>query len=84
VSKSGYDVSLNPGAILLPATPVANLCNAAGNPAVPTYYATATPNAVGSTGTRSFGTDQRATIYQDQTGALFTLVTVTAATNPIQ
>jgi type IV pilus assembly protein PilA len=84
VSKSGYDVALNPGAVLIPNTPVAKLCNGAGNPAVPTYYATATPNAAGSTGTRSFGTDQRATIYQDQTGALFTLVTVTAATNPIQ
>jgi type IV pilus assembly protein PilA len=84
VSKSGYDIALNAGGILAPNTPAANVCNGPANPAVPTYYATATPNAVGSTGNRSFGTDQRATIYEDQTGTLFTLVTVTAATNPIQ
>jgi hypothetical protein len=84
VSKSGYTVELGPGATLLPITPKGNTCNLAGNDAIPTYFAASTPNTVGSTGQRSFGTDQRSTVYQDPTGAPFTLVVVTAATNPIQ
>jgi type IV pilus assembly protein PilA len=84
VSKSGYNVLIGPGAIVLPATPIANVCNAPAAVAVPTYFGSAAPNAVGSTGRRSFGTDQRATIYQDNTGAAWTEPTVTAATNPIQ
>ena len=82
--KSGYNVALAAPTANTVVLAAANTCNAAGNPAVPTYYATATPNAVGSTGTRSFGTDQRATIYADSTGTAFTLVSVTAATNAIQ
>jgi prepilin-type N-terminal cleavage/methylation domain-containing protein len=82
VSKSGYDVGLAPGAVVVPATALANLCNLASAVAVPTYYATATPNAFGSTGTRSFGTDNRATIYQDQNGVLFTLATLSASPLP--
>ena len=54
-----------------PSTLAANTCNVAGNDAIPTYFAAATPNAVGSTGQRSFGTDQRATVYQDSLGAAF-------------
>jgi hypothetical protein len=87
VSKSGYEVFVGPGATLTPATVTTKLCTftaGALSDAVPTYYATATPNQVGSTGQRSFGTDQRATIYADSTGAAFTLVSVTAATNAIQ
>ena len=84
VSKSGYEVLVGPGATLLPATAVANLCNAASAVAIPTYYAAATPNTQGSTGTRSFGTDQRATIYQDNAGAVFTAATVAAATMALQ
>jgi prepilin-type N-terminal cleavage/methylation domain-containing protein len=87
VSKSGYEVLVGPGATLLPATAVAALCTATAgaiSPAIPTYYASATPNQVGSTGQRSFGTDQRATIYQDPLGAVFTEPSVTAATVTIQ
>ena len=64
------------------ATPTAAACNAAT--AVPTYFAEAHPSALGSTGQRSFGTDQRSTIYQDPTGATFTAALVGSATNPIQ
>jgi prepilin-type N-terminal cleavage/methylation domain-containing protein len=81
VSKSGYNVLLGPGAVLLPAT--AAPCNGAG-PAIPTYFGSAAPNAIGSTGRRSFGTDQRATIYQNQAGLAWTEPLVTAATTPIQ
>jgi prepilin-type N-terminal cleavage/methylation domain-containing protein len=87
VSKSGYNVTVGAGATIIPNTPVANLCTStagAFQPGIPTYYATASPNAIGSTGQRSFGTDQRATIYADSTGATFTLASITAATNTIQ
>jgi type IV pilus assembly protein PilA len=79
VSKSGYSVELGVGSVVLPATLAANTCNAAANDAIPTYFAAATPNALGSTGQRSFGTDQRATIYQDTLGAPFSQALVTAA-----
>jgi prepilin-type N-terminal cleavage/methylation domain-containing protein len=36
------------------------------------YFATATPIDVGSTGTRSFGTDAGGTVWQDKTGAALT------------
>ena len=77
VSKSGYNVTVGAGTVgAPPSTLAANTCNAAANDAIPTYYAAAAPNAFGSTGTRSFGTDQRATIYQDLTGTVFTAATV--------
>jgi prepilin-type N-terminal cleavage/methylation domain-containing protein len=40
-----------------------------------TYFAEAHPQTVGSTGQRSFATDQRGTIYQDGTGATFASAT---------
>jgi len=71
VSKSGYTVELGPGTVgAPPSTPGAATCNVSANDAIPTYCASATPNAFGSTGQRSFATDQRATIYQDSTGVL--------------
>jgi type IV pilus assembly protein PilA len=70
VSKSGYNVTVGAGTVgAPPSTLAANTCNVAANDAIPTYFAGAMPNAFGSTGTRSFGTDQRATIYQDTLGA---------------
>jgi len=79
VNKSGYNVTVGAGTVgAPPSTVAASLCTAPAAPsdAIPTYYASATPNALGSTGNRSFGTDQRATIYQDLTGAVFTAATV--------
>jgi type IV pilus assembly protein PilA len=70
VSKSGYDVNVAVGLTPAPTKPVCNAGNG-GQPAVPTYWAVANPNQFGSTGQRSFGTDQRATIYQDNSGAAF-------------
>jgi prepilin-type N-terminal cleavage/methylation domain-containing protein len=84
VSKSGYNVLIGAGGTTTPVTLAAKVCNAPAADAIPTYYASAEPNAVGSTGRRSFGTDERATIYQDNTGAAFTAATVSSATNPIQ
>jgi type IV pilus assembly protein PilA len=79
VNKSGYNVTVGAGTVgAPPSTVAAKLCTApaAASDAIPTYYASATPNAFGSTGTRSFGTDQRATIYQDLTGTVFTAASV--------
>ena len=73
VAKSGYLVNVAAGAVLLPATAGADTCNISASAAIPSYFATATPTAVGSTGQRSFGTDERSTIFQDATGAPFDL-----------
>jgi prepilin-type N-terminal cleavage/methylation domain-containing protein len=76
VSKSGYTVNIGAGAVVMP-TQVA--CNSA-TAAVPSYFGEAHPNQVGSTGQRSFGTDQRSTIFQDTTGATWTAASISAAT----
>ncbi len=61
--KSGYTVGFTAGA----ATPAGPLpCNGAN--LVLTYYASATPLTVGSTGQRAFGTNQGGTIWQDTSG----------------
>ena len=80
VSKSGYSVELGPGTVTVPAG--LTTCNGSANAPIPTYFAAATPNAIGSTGQRIFGTDQRATIYQESDGAtLWTSATVATAPN---
>jgi prepilin-type N-terminal cleavage/methylation domain-containing protein len=87
VSKSGYNVILGPGTVALPIVAKLKTCNASANDAIPSYYASSTPNAQGSTGTRSFGTDQRFTIFQDNTGTVFTALTVEtppAGATPVQ
>lgn len=68
-AKSGYlIVNTGSGAVVLPA---AGTCNAVAD-ARRGYLVTATPITVGSTGQRSFASDQQGTIYQDHTGALLT------------
>jgi len=65
VVKSGYTVTLVPGAGNTPlAAPPAG-CTGTGT----NYYASATPMSVGSTGTRGFATDEPGTIWQDMAGA---------------
>jgi type IV pilus assembly protein PilA len=84
-TKSGYSVLVGPGLV---ATPVivaaAGACNANTLAAIPSYYAAATPTAVGSSGQRAFGTDQRATIFQNTAGTIFTAALVDTATTPVQ
>ena len=67
VLKSGYNVSVVAAAAGLPFAGVP--CNAPG--AVPSsiFYATATPVAFQASGTRSFATDARGTIWQNNTAA---------------
>ena len=82
--KSGYAVNLGPGAVATVVVAAGAACNANAAAAIPTYFAEAHPQTVGSTGQRSFGTDHRGTIFQDLTGATFTAATVTASTTPVQ
>jgi prepilin-type N-terminal cleavage/methylation domain-containing protein len=84
VEKSGYLVNVGVGVSNTVITPSANTCNAAANDAVSSYFAEAHPAAIGVSGQRSFGTDQRGGIFQDPAGATFTAATVTAATLVVQ
>jgi prepilin-type N-terminal cleavage/methylation domain-containing protein len=81
VAKSGYLVRLGPGEVVTPTTPT---CNGSASPGVPSYWTEAHPTSVGTTGRRSFASDQRATIFEDASGAAFTLASVTAASTPVQ
>ena len=83
VVKSGYVVNVGAGVVNATVTAQASTCNNIGN-AVSDYFAEAHPVTVGSSGQRSFGTDQRSTIFQDSLGAAFTNATVASATTPIQ
>ena len=84
VLKSGYIVSVGPGTTNTVVTTAASTCNVSANDAVASYFAEAHPNQLGTSGQRSFGTDQRGTVFQDAAGAAFTNASVAAATNPIQ
>ena len=70
--KSGYDYALVAGA----AGP--NDCNATATAV--TYYASATPVAVGSTGNRAFATTQGGAIFVDTTGVPPTQAAIDAGT----
>jgi len=68
--KSGYLVDTTGfGTPLLLAV---STCNSAAN-SMTQYFVTATPIAVGSTGQRSFGADDKGTIYQDSTGLILAM-----------
>lgn len=77
VVKSGYTMNLAAGANVQPVLLAAATCN--NTASFSTYHATATPQTVGSTGTRSFATNNSGTIYQDFTGAAIP-VALTGAT----
>ena len=68
VTKSGYIVNLDPGTDTTTVLLAANTCNGAAANAIATFFAHAEPSAVGSTGQRSFASDQRGTLYQLSTG----------------
>jgi type IV pilus assembly protein PilA len=72
VTKSGYVLNVGPGTIGTTVTLKANTCNDSADDALSSFFAEAHPTSVGGTGQRSFGVDQRNTIYQDNTGATFT------------
>ena len=69
VTKSGYIVNVDPGTDATVVTAAASTCNVAAAAAIATFFTEAHPVTVGSTGQRSFASDQRGTIYQLATGA---------------
>jgi len=67
--KSGYAIAnTGRGGVALAAGATCNaVADSRGG-----YLVTATPLSLGSTGQRSFGSDEQGTIYQDRTGAVLT------------
>jgi type IV pilus assembly protein PilA len=84
VIKSGYVVNVGQGTVTTIITNAASTCNASTGNALATYFGEAHPVTIGSTGQRSFGTDQRSTIFQNTGGTTFTAATVASATTPVQ
>ena len=82
VVKSGYIVNVGVGTVVTVVTLAAASCNATA--ATASYFGEAHPSAVGSSGSRSFGTDERATIFQNNAGTTFTAALVAASLTPIQ
>jgi prepilin-type N-terminal cleavage/methylation domain-containing protein len=77
--KSGYAFTMGAGAA---STAGPNDCNATAT--VTAYYATAIPQAFGTTGTRSFAVNAGNTIYQNVTAAAPTEPLATSGGTPIQ
>ena len=67
--KSGYNVTLEVGTDATVVLAAASTCNGSTDDAVATYYAHAEPASVGSTGQRSFASDQRGALYFNADGA---------------
>jgi prepilin-type N-terminal cleavage/methylation domain-containing protein len=84
VVKSGYIVNVGPGITATPTFAGASTCNNSALAAVPTYFAEDHASSQGSTGTRSFGTDQRGTIFFNLAGTTFTAALTSASTSPLQ
>jgi type IV pilus assembly protein PilA len=82
VLKSGYEVLLDEGMGFVAAT--LTPCNTITGNIGSSYFAQAVPATVGSTGQRSFGTDQRSTIFQNNLGGTWTAVDVDTATDAVQ
>jgi type IV pilus assembly protein PilA len=83
VVKSGYVINLGPGTVTDVVTSSSGVCNAPSADALSTYFAEAHPSMIGSSGQRSFGMDNRGTIYQERSGATLT-ATLPASATPIQ
>src|SRR5438067_3161604 len=80
VVKSGYVLNVAAGTIAGVVTASASVCNTPVDDALSSYFAEAHPTIVGTTGLRSFGMDQRGTIFQDNSGVTFTNVFPATAT----
>jgi type IV pilus assembly protein PilA len=68
--KSGYTVTLADGLGAIDVLAAANTCNGAGSNSRSAFYVHAEPVQVGSTGQRSFASNNAGTIYQLATGAI--------------
>jgi type IV pilus assembly protein PilA len=68
--KSGYTVTLADGLGAIDVLVAGNTCNAAGANSRSSFYVHAEPIQVGSTGQRSFASNNAGTIYQLASGAI--------------
>ena len=68
--KSGYTIALGAPVANTQILAAANTCNGAGANALSGYYVHTEPITVGSTGQRSFASDNTGTIYQLGTGGI--------------
>ncbi|MEQ1575436.1 MAG: prepilin-type N-terminal cleavage/methylation domain-containing protein [Vicinamibacterales bacterium] len=75
--KSGYLVNVAVGVGGVNVLAAASTCNNAATPSQTHYHATAVPIVVGTTGQRSFATNQASAIFQNRTGAII------ASANPL-
>jgi prepilin-type N-terminal cleavage/methylation domain-containing protein len=82
-AKSGYVLNVGAGTVVSVVTLKADVCNGPASDALSSYFAEGHPTTVGSTGQRSFGMDNRGTIYQETSGATLTNVLPASAT-PVQ
>jgi type IV pilus assembly protein PilA len=82
--KSGYTVTLAAGTAPVQVMAQALTCNNSAN-AMSNYFGKADPVTYGGTGSRHFGTDERATIFQDTSNTALALPLATAGTvAPVQ
>jgi type IV pilus assembly protein PilA len=73
-TKSGYTVTVaidGTAGTNAAVTATANTCNTSSTAAASSYFASATPVTLGSTGQRAFATDTRGTIFFNNTGVVF-------------
>ena len=83
VVKSGYTITLSPGAGSATVTVQAATCNNTAN-AVSVFFASANPVTINSSGTRYFGTDTRGTIFQDTAAVLAEPLATAGTVKPVQ
>jgi type IV pilus assembly protein PilA len=68
--KAGYTVTMAAEAAAVAVSTVALSCNAPAAAPVGSYWASAVPTSLGSTGSRAFATDSRATIFVNNAGVI--------------
>jgi type IV pilus assembly protein PilA len=82
VDKSGYGVTVEDGDAAVDIASSTQTCNE--TLARSTYFAHAEPMTLDRTGRRSFGTDQRGTVFVNADGTEFDAASLTASTSPLQ
>ena len=86
-SKGGYTITVAAGTGSTTVTAAADTCNGAATAAVTGFHVTAVPISVGSTGQRSFASNQSGTIFQNRDGAAIANanpIATSAAITPLQ
>jgi type IV pilus assembly protein PilA len=84
VIKSGYTITLAVGKGASIVTAKASTCNTSAADAMSGYFASADPVALGTSGTRYFGTDTRGTIFQDTAAVLAEPLATAGSVRPVQ